>query len=283
MKRVLLSLLMLSGICANAQILSENFEGSTFPPTGWTRSSTIIARQWDLSINNFPGTTPESIALRNTFTINGNNSATIDWIDENNTANLVSPTFSLAGTSSPILKFNVVVGWSYMIDGDYGNLIAQISTNGGANWTTLWTEDTETGFTDDGDGDEDTDLYNTVAVQKDLSAYAGQTNVQIRFQYVANDADAVAIDDVQVLASDLATNEVSLKSKTNVYPNPTKGEINIGSDKTIKLSSVIDVSGKILMTSSSKIMDISNLPKGTYLMKIEYTDGSTTRGKVVKE
>ncbi len=283
MKRILLSLGILSCLSIDAQtLLSENFEGATFPPTGWTRTSTNAERPWELSTVNFPGLTDQAIETRDNFTITGNNSATLNWIETINTANLTSPPFSLVGAASPVLKFNVVVGWSYMIDSNAGNLVAQVSTNGGTLWTTLWDEDTEAGFTDDGDGDEDSDLYNTVAVQRSLSAYIGQANVRIRFQYTGADADAVAIDDVQVLAATLSTNEVS-KSKTNIYPNPTKGEINIKTDKKIKSSTVYDLSGKVLLQNNSEKINISSFAKGTYLLKVEFADGSTKTEKVIKD
>ncbi|WP_175620318.1 T9SS type A sorting domain-containing protein [Chryseobacterium schmidteae] len=283
MKKLLLILGVLSCLSINAQtLLSENFEGATFPPTGWTRTNTNSARQWDLSTVNFTGTTAQDIETRDHFTITGNNSATINWVGTANTANLTSPSFSLVGATTPILKFNVVVGWSYMIDSDAGDLIAQVSTNGGTSWTTLWNEDTESGFTDDGDGDEDTDLYNTVAVQKSLSAYIGQADVRIRFQYTGADADAVAVDDVQVLASTLSTKEAS-KSKTSIYPNPTKGEVNIKTDKKIKSTTVLDLSGKVLTVGSSETVNLSAFTKGTYLVKVEFADGTSKTEKIIKD
>lgn len=283
MKKILLSLGILSCLSMNAQtLLSEGFEGATFPPNGWVRTNTNATRQWDLSTVNFPGTTAQDLETRDHFTITGNNSATINWVGTANTANLTSPSFTLVGAASPILKFNVVVGWSYMIDIDAGDLIAQVSTNGGTSWTTLWDEDTESGFTDDGDGDEDSDTYNTVAVQKSLSPYIGQADVRIRFQYSGADADAVAIDDVQVLATTLSTKEVS-KSKTSIYPNPTKGEVNIKTDNKIKSTTVLDLSGKVLTTGSSEKININSFTKGAYLLKVEFADGTSKTEKIIKD
>lgn len=279
MKKALFSLSLLLGITAvNAQtLLSEDFEGATFPSAGWTRTSTAASRPWQLT-----SAFPTSISG---FLISGTKSAGVDYINQANTASLVSPAFSLAGTVAPVLKFKVKVGWSYMIDQNLGNLVAQISTDGGTVWTTLWDEDTEAGFTDDGDGNEATDLYNTVSVQKSLNTYIGQANVKIRFQYIANDADAVSIDDIQVLGNaTLGTKETSSKSKEAVaiYPNPTKGEINIKTDQKIKSTTVFDMSGKSLIQNDSDKTDISSLPKGTYLVKINFADGSTSTRKVSK-
>ncbi|PTT36651.1 hypothetical protein DBR28_10740 [Chryseobacterium sp. HMWF028] len=287
MKKIVFSLALASCFYSNAQtLLSESFEGATFPPTGWTKSNTNASRAWDLTGYVFSGTSAASIELKARFTITGNNSATIDWITGANTANLVSPAFSLVGATSPIFSFKVKLGWGYMISLNKGNLLAQISTDGGTNWTTLWNEDSEPAFTDDGDSNIDTDFYNTVTVQKSLTSYIGQANVKVRFQYVANDADAVSIDDVQVVANGtLGTNEIS-KTKTNtlsVYPNPSKGEINIKSDKKIKSISVIDMSGKTLKTNDPGNTDISSFSKGPYLLKVDFADGTSTTEKVIKQ
>jgi len=278
MKKVLLSLGILSCFSINAQtLLSENFEGTTFPPTGWTRTSTLPSRPWDFTPVVF-GTGATS------FTIAGTKSAGVNWIAGANTADLTTPSFSLVGASSPTLKFKVVVGYSYMILLDDGDLLAQISTDGGTNWIDLWNEDAETGFISDGDGDNDTDLYNLNVVSKtiSLSSYIGQSNVKVRFRYVADNADGISIDDVQVLAGTLATDEVS-KSQTSIYPNPTKGEINIKTDKKIKSSTVFDLSGKVLLQSNSEKVNISSFTKGTYLLKVEFADGSTKTEKVIKD
>lgn len=279
MKKYLLLASLFLGIIGNAQtLLSETFEGTSFPPTGWTRSNTNASRPWDFTNVNF---TSGSV-LETTFKITGTKSACIDWIAVANTANLTSPTFSMASASNPVLKFNVKVGWSYMINQNAGNLVAQISTNG-TTWTDVWTEDTEPGFTNDGDGDPDTDLYNTVLVQKSLTPYIGQTNVQIRFRYTGNNADAVSIDDVQVLGSVLATHEVTARPKANIYPNPTKGEITVQADKKIKLLTVFDVLGKQIMKAETEKIDIGSLPKGTYFVAIDFSDGTSLAKKILKE
>lgn len=72
-------------------------------------------------------------------------------------------------------------------------------------------------------------------------------------------------------------------SKLSVYPNPTKGEINIKSDKKIKSSEVLDFSGKSILKSSSAKADISSLPKGNYIIQVEFTDGTSISEKIIKE
>lgn len=72
-------------------------------------------------------------------------------------------------------------------------------------------------------------------------------------------------------------------SKLSVYPNPTKGEINIKSDKKIKSSEILDFSGKSILKTTSGKTDISSLPKGSYVMQVEFTDGTSVSEKIIKE
>lgn len=274
MKAKLLLLLLLTGLSYNAQILNENFEGTTFPPTGWTATSTASTRPWQQ--------TPFPVSISPWFIISGSKSAGVDYLAQSNTADLTTPSFSLEGVTNPVLNFKAVVGWVYMIRDNAGDLLVQISTNGGTNWTTLWNEDTQPGWYDDNDNDDATDTYQTVPVQISLTPYVGQSNVKIRFRYVATDADAVAIDDVQITSGVLSTSEIS-KSTTSIYPNPTNGEIKIQSDKKVKATSVYDFSGKVLLQNATSKIDISSFTKGTYLLKIDFEDGSSLTEKVIKE
>jgi hypothetical protein len=82
----------------------------------------------------------------------------------------------------------------------------------------------------------------------------------------------------------LATSEVAGTIKhSSIYPNPTQGEINIKTDKKVKTTSVLDFSGKSVMKTDAAKPDLSSLPKGTYLIQIEFTDGTSSTEKVIKQ
>ncbi|WP_347218240.1 choice-of-anchor J domain-containing protein [Chryseobacterium sp.] len=121
-------------------------------------------------------------------------------------------------------------------------------------------------------------------VTLNLDTYAGQT-IRVGFNYKATNKYMLMLDDVKITAmGTLATNEISkTKANTAIYPNPTKGEVNIKTDKKIKSTSVIDMSGKTLNRTESGNTDISSLPKGTYLMKVEFADGTATTEKIIKQ
>ncbi|QWT84638.1 T9SS C-terminal target domain-containing protein [Chryseobacterium cucumeris] len=271
MKTKLLFISLISFVFGNAQILTETFQGTTFPPTGWTTGTNVASRPWGFTTTIFNATGQA------TFNINGGKSAAIGWIAQAQDAHLTSPSFSLVGTTSPVLKFNAKIGYEYMVDPNpNGDLKVEVSTDGGTTWNQVWVEENYGVYTD----------YETLAITVSLASYAGQANVKFRFHYVANDADSLSIDDVQVLASaTLATQESNAKVKefTNIYPNPTKGEINIKTDKKIKSTTVIDASGKSLLNNTSERLDISSLPKGVYLLKVDFSDGTSKTEKVIKQ
>lgn len=271
MKTKLLFILLTSSIFGNAQILSETFQGTTFPPTGWTTGSTVASRPWGFTTDIF------NDEGQTTFNITGGKSAAIGWIAQNNDAHLTSPSFSLAGTTNPVLKFNAKIGYEYMVAPfANGDLKVEVSTNGGTTWTQVWVEENYGDYLD----------YETLAITVNLTPYAGQANVKVRFRYVANDADSLSIDDIRVLASGtLSTQEANGKANhlTNIYPNPTKGEINIKTDKKIKSATVFDMTGKSLLISNSEKTDISSLPKGIYLLKVDFVDGTSVSEKVIKQ
>jgi hypothetical protein len=114
-----------------------------------------------------------------------------------------------------------------------------------------------------------------------LDTYSGQT-IRVGIQCVSSDNYMLMVDDVKVTTGALSTAE-TLKERTEVFPNPTRGEINIKTDKKIKSSTIFDLSAKVSLKTDSKKIDLSSLPKGNYLMKIEFTDGSTVSEKIIKE
>lgn len=271
MKKTLLFLsVIFTYTFSNAQILTENFEGATFPPSGWTVVNTNgSGYNWMSVLNGF---TP---AGQGTFLISGNDSAAVPWIDENQDESLVSPSFSLVGYSTANLTFNAKIGYEFMVDPfNAGDLMIGISTNGGTSWTQLWVEEDYGTFTD----------YATLAINLDLGAYLSFSNVKIRFQYVGNDADTVSIDDILIAGTlsnpDFADNSLS------IYPNPVSNVLNISNlnNFEIKGITVIDVNGRVIKNQQGSLtqINVSDLNTGVYFVTIEAAEGKTTK-KFIKQ
>lgn len=86
----------------------------------------------------------------------------------------------------------------------------------------------------------------------------------------------------QISLETLGTSNNSLsKAELIIYPNPTSDYITISNDK-VKETSIIDFSGKILLKSTSKTIDLSNLPKATYILNVTFENGKSISKKVIK-
>lgn len=61
---------------------------------------------------------------------------------------------------------------------------------------------------------------------------------------------------------------------TILYPNPAEKTTTIASSKEVSSVEVRNTVGKIVTTSTTKSIDVANLPKGTYLVTIQFIDKS---------
>ena len=82
----------------------------------------------------------------------------------------------------------------------------------------------------------------------------------------------------------LSVEEVDQQTHISIYPNPTSGILNIQSEKEIQQVQLISVEGKIVkkLGTVTKV-DLNNLPKGIYILKVQFTDGKFEVQKVVKK
>jgi len=111
----------------------------------------------------------------------------------------------------------------------------------------------------------------------DLSAYDGD-QIYIAFVMEQNDGDNWFIDDVNVTGT-LSTTSFSVES-SSIYPNPTKGVLNIVSNAQIALIEVYNILGDLVNTAeNSNKIDLSDLSVGTYFARISSDDGKVLMKK----
>ncbi len=86
-------------------------------------------------------------------------------------------------------------------------------------------------------------------------------------------------------AGALLSNKIFDKSITAIYPNPFQNELNIETDKTISNYEVVDISGKTIINSTTKINfnnSVSQLNNGIYFLQLTYDDSTNSAHKIVK-
>ena len=81
----------------------------------------------------------------------------------------------------------------------------------------------------------------------------------------------------------MSVSDVS-ESTISIYPNPTSGVVNIQSDKAIQQVQLISMEGKIVRKyNSTTQINIQELPKGVYVLKIQLENGKMEVQKLVKK
>ena len=93
------------------------------------------------------------------------------------------------------------------------------------------------------------------------------------------------VDDISVVET-LGTSDFE-SNKFTFYPNPVKDVLNIGYAKTITKVNLFNILGQEVLAKTINAdqsqVDMSNLPKGTYLVKVTAENGAVKTIKVIKE
>ena len=87
---------------------------------------------------------------------------------------------------------------------------------------------------------------------------------------------------VKLGSDNLNTNETSVKSIVTIE-NPVKSRLNIHSKESIVFLQLHNIDGKLVRTANNKNMQVSDLPKGNYLLTIQLENGKVISEKIIKE
>lgn len=263
-KYLLISMFFICFIGLKGQILTENFESATFPPTGWTLQSTNTGFTWTQSTS---------------VPISGTKSARIQYdpAPANQDEKLITPSFSLAGVSGATLTFksNFNPYWAMTPNNNYDTLV-KVSTDNGVTWTQIWSENSITVATPAG--------FATYNISIPLTSVIGQSNVKIAFNYVGNDGAEWKMDDVSITTSTLGVSEEKIQNDVSVYPNPVGDSFKIDFPKIYNKNKVsitlVDISGKKIkdFNPGNDSYDVSGLAKGVYFILI-----SDNTNKIIKK
>ena len=91
----------------------------------------------------------------------------------------------------------------------------------------------------------------------------------------------MSLDDVVITQSQLSTNDVN-KSKVAVYQDEANGLVKISGLNDVKKVKLFDLSGKLISNVNHSEMNISNLPKGIYIVNF-YTNDEVISRKIIKK
>jgi len=284
-KFYLLAMMMMtaSSFFAQTTVPPYTQEFNTFPLTNW-----YIGYAFNANVGNGPTGTSSNYWQQKPFL--GNTSANdqslcMNFFTANVSAWAISNAFDLSGGE-------------YEISFDYGTTNGPFMTNPNGpapqvvstdKFKVLITTDNGTTWQElkNWDNPNMTISNERNKITIDVSAYKSNN---IKFAFYASDgntfvADAnyrIYVDNFKVQAKQSMAVSDSNKSILQIYPNPTTDIVYIKTDKATQTFEVYDSTGKKIQSTTSKSIDLSKYVKGTYLIKIIFTDNTTSVQKVVK-
>lgn len=254
---------------------SQNFSSTTFPPANMSiEDVNASGKPWKRSSA-------------------GGGSALVEfyYIEKDKENNLYIAPFDFSNLQSVGLTFKLA---HRMYSNDYiDQLYVEVSTDCGNSWVTKWfKQDPELAT----NPSPYTNAYTSPATSDwrdeiiDLSSYAGQSNVLIRFRAVSGYGNNLFVDNINV-AEKVSIIELE-NSRVAIYPNPASEYLMIQlfnhPDDQIKIQ-IYSVTGSILLdntyamnNSSSFSIPVRDLPEGIYLLNLITRNQSVTKTFVIQ-
>jgi hypothetical protein len=266
--------------------VTEGFESSTFPPTGWTVVNPDAGITWAKATTGNNSTA--------SVYINNYNYSSPGRIDE-----LYSPQISYNGVDSISLSFDLAAAtYSYpgstsipldtlqvLVSRDCGNTFTSIYKKWGIELQTLNTpnEAQPLEFFPSSPSQWRTETI-------DISNFAPDGPIQIVFRNTNNYENNIFIDNVNFITKILPPR---IKSEGFlVLPNPFQSQFNVWhyqQPSNLRYISVYNSMGQLVWTKQfnssaqkTETVDLSGMPAGIYIVQLGYSDKKSSSRKVVK-
>ena len=253
---------------------TQDFNTTTFPANCW-----ILNDEGDVSTG--PTGTGTGIWVADSFLNAGStsNSIKVNLYFTNRIGWIISPTFDLTGGNKTVSFDYGVTGWNLttpLAMGTDDSVRLVISEDDGVTWSEISTFDASN------------NISNTLqSFNYDLTS----TSATTKFALLATDGTFddpldydFFIDNFRVGTS-LATSTFD-NASFSYYPNPVKDVLNLSYNKNISKVAVYNLVGQEVATKSINAnqsqIDMSNLSRGTYLVKVT-ADNQVKTIKVIKE
>lgn len=91
--------------------------------------------------------------------------------------------------------------------------------------------------------------------------------------------NSAGIPSVTLSNKDFQTNNL----KASIFPNPTQNNFNIEMENDLKSVEIYSLLGTKVLTAKNKNVNVSNLSKGTYMVRVQDKNGNIATQKLVKE
>ncbi|HEX8516441.1 MAG TPA: T9SS type A sorting domain-containing protein [Bacteroidia bacterium] len=253
--------------------LMEGFQLTTFPPAGWFISNPDNGPTWTRRSG---GTTAGGFAASTACSKIDFYNSTAGNVDEFYAKNL-----DLTNASGVNLTFSVAHA---QYNSTYSDKIeVKVSTNCGSSWTTVYnkagsvlatTASTTSAFTPSNAGQWRSENVS-------LAAFAGQSNVMLKFVATSEYGNNAYIDDINISGLSVGIDEQSASNNVTVYPNPMTDNATVSftlaesANVTIKVTNAIGQAvldrnlGNMSAGEQNYLLDASSLSNGLYFVSLQ--------------
>lgn len=232
--------------------LNEGFIGSAFPPAGWFRDNPDNGATWARKSGVGGFGTSTSCAKMDFF---NSPSGKVDVLYAKN--------IDFTGIANITLKFQVAYARYSSSTNDA--LGVSVSSDCGATWTSVYSKSGSSLSTNG--GASVTTAFTPTASQwraetVDLSAFAGQSNVMIKFVATSAYGNNLYLDNINLFDATTTgiITETATENSMNVYPNPAtdNATVNFTLGESAKVQvSVVDALGRVIISA-----DLGNMSAG---------------------
>lgn len=103
---------------------------------------------------------------------------------------------------------------------------------------------------------------------------------------MTNSSYALRLDNISITKQNMSTSDIESTTSLHIYPNPVKDFIYFRTQNKILSTKIFDINGKLVKSISeiqeSSRVDISDLPKGAYILDVEFEDKVISK-KILKK
>lgn len=265
---------------------SEDFAGSSFAAMGWAVENPVGGLTWAL-VEVETGSGVEQVSWMNNF----------DYPQMGARNYLVSPNMNFAGLENIFMTFDYAYAERYSPS---DSLIISISDDCGENWTRVYAngpngegifataEPTNESFEPQSASDWCGLGYGAGCPIIDLSAWADNANIQVRFEAYSRYGNNLYINNVEISNMvGVFDHQLNNKDSFIIHPNPATGNINIlVKDHGYNQVQLFDTHGSLIiekeMNQKSIKIDISTLRSGVYFVRLISGESSTTQKLIIQ-
>lgn len=265
---------------------SEDFEEGNFTDGGWSVENPDMDITW--AITEVEGNSPgNQAAWMNIF----------DYYAFGPRDYLISPPLDLSGFATVGLMFQHAYAYRYTLA---DTLIVSVSDDCGESWSRIYTAafdelatspETVESFAPASEDDWCGTGYGVDCNILDLSAWAGESGILIRFETFGRYGNNLYIDNIEVSNSVSVAKHILAENEVVIYPNPSDGTFNIllpADRKEALQMNVRDARGQLLHAAeigvheTQSAFDASGLPQGIYVMSFVSGEMSLNKKIIVR-